>query len=51
MIDEETSENDLERDDDEPKEECGVFGMYAPGTDAARLTFFALFALQHRGQE
>lgn len=32
-------------------EECGVFGVYAPGEDVARLTFFSLFALQHRGQE
>ncbi len=32
-------------------ESCGVFGVYAPGEDVARLTFFALFALQHRGQE
>ncbi len=32
-------------------EACGVFGVYAPGEDVARLTFFALFALQHRGQE
>jgi amidophosphoribosyltransferase len=30
---------------------CGVFGVYAPNEDIARLTFFALFALQHRGQE
>ncbi len=30
---------------------CGVFGAYAPNEDVARLTFFALFALQHRGQE
>jgi amidophosphoribosyltransferase len=30
---------------------CGVFGVYAPGEDVARLTYFALFALQHRGQE
>jgi amidophosphoribosyltransferase len=37
--------------DDKPKEECGVFGVYAPGRDAARLTFFGLYALQHRGQE
>ncbi|MCJ7795525.1 MAG: class II glutamine amidotransferase, partial [Thermoleophilia bacterium] len=34
-----------------PREECGVFGIYAPERDVARLTFFALFALQHRGQE
>ncbi|MFC1962671.1 amidophosphoribosyltransferase [Chloroflexota bacterium] len=32
-------------------ESCGVFGVYAPKEDVARLTFFALFALQHRGQE
>ncbi len=36
---------------DRPHEECGVFGVYAPGRDVARLTFFALYALQHRGQE
>ena len=32
-------------------EACGIFGIYAPDEDTARLTFFALFALQHRGQE
>ncbi len=32
-------------------ESCGVFGVYSPDEDVARLTFFALFALQHRGQE
>ncbi len=32
-------------------EACGVFGIYAPGEDVARLTFFGLYALQHRGQE
>ncbi len=37
--------------DDKPHEECGVFGICAPGEDVARLTFFALHALQHRGQE
>jgi amidophosphoribosyltransferase len=37
--------------DDSPHDECGVFGIYAPEMDVARLTFFALFALQHRGQE
>ena len=37
--------------DDSPKEECGVFGIYAPGEEVARVTFFGLFALQHRGQE
>ena len=34
-----------------PKEECGVFGVWAPGDDVARLTYFGLFAQQHRGQE
>ncbi len=45
---------DLSWDHDEldrPHEACGVFGIYAPDADAARQTFFALFALQHRGQE
>jgi amidophosphoribosyltransferase len=30
---------------------CGVFGVRAPGRDVARLTYFGLYALQHRGQE
>jgi amidophosphoribosyltransferase len=30
---------------------CGVFGIHAPGRDVARLAYFALYALQHRGQE
>jgi len=34
-----------------PEEACGVFGVYAPGEDVARLTYFGLHALQHRGQE
>ncbi len=33
------------------KECCGLFGVYAPGEDVARLTFFGLYTLQHRGQE
>jgi amidophosphoribosyltransferase len=36
---------------DRPHEECGIFGIYAPGREVARLSFFALYALQHRGQE
>jgi amidophosphoribosyltransferase len=36
---------------DGPRDECGVFGVYAPESDVARLAFFALYALQHRGQE
>jgi amidophosphoribosyltransferase len=34
-----------------PRDECGVFGIYAPEHDVARLAYFALYALQHRGQE
>ena len=37
--------------DEKIHEECGVFGVWAPGRDVARLTYFALRALQHRGQE
>jgi amidophosphoribosyltransferase len=32
---------------DGPRDECGVFGVYAPGHDVARLSYFALYALQH----
>lgn len=38
-------------DDVELHEACGVFGIWAPGRDVARMTFFGLQALQHRGQE
>lgn len=34
-----------------PREACGVFGIYAPGHDVANLTYYGLYALQHRGQE
>ncbi len=37
--------------DDRPHEECGVFGVYAPGEVVSKLTYFGMFALQHRGQE
>ena len=33
------------------REKCGVFGVYAPNEDVARLTYFGLHSLQHRGQE
>ncbi len=36
---------------DKPQHECGVFGAYTPGEQGARIAFFALYALQHRGQE
>ena len=38
-------------DRDGPRDECGVFGIYAPESEVARLAYFALYALQHRGQE
>ena len=37
--------------DDHPHEECGVIGVFAPNEDVARMAFFGLYALQHRGQE
>jgi amidophosphoribosyltransferase len=36
---------------DGPRDECGVFGVYAPESEVSRLAYFALYALQHRGQE
>jgi amidophosphoribosyltransferase len=36
---------------DDIREECGVIGIYAPNEDVARMAFFGLYALQHRGQE
>ncbi len=41
----------VEPDRDGPRDECGVFGIAAAGLDVARLTYFGLYALQHRGQE
>jgi amidophosphoribosyltransferase len=37
--------------DEGPREACGLFGVWAPGEDVARLIYFGLYALQHRGQE
>src|SRR5262245_54940107 len=34
-----------------PQDECGIFGVWAPGEEVAKLTYFGLYALQHRGQE
>ncbi|WP_017315935.1 amidophosphoribosyltransferase [Mastigocladopsis repens] len=45
------SVNNHENRPDKPEEACGVFGIYAPGEDVAKLTYFGLYALQHRGQE
>lgn len=38
-------------EDDHPHDHCGVFGVWAPGEDVSRLTYFGLYALQHRGQQ
>ena len=45
-----TAEQPLQ-DENEPREECGVFGVWAPGEEVAKLTYYGLYALQHRGQE
>lgn len=42
---------DVPNKSDKPKEYCGVFGVYAPTEEVAKLAYFGLFALQHRGQE
>lgn len=34
-----------------PREACGIFGIFGPGEDVARITYFGLYSLQHRGQE
>jgi amidophosphoribosyltransferase len=44
-------QTDLNFEGDDLHEECGVFGIFAPGCDVARFTYFAIYALQHRGQE
>jgi len=38
-------------EDRPPREACGVFGVWAPGEDVAKLAYYGLYALQHRGQE
>jgi amidophosphoribosyltransferase len=42
---------DLDSDDRPPRDACGVFGVWSPGEDVAKLAYFGLYALQHRGQE
>jgi amidophosphoribosyltransferase len=37
--------------DDQPQEECGLIGVFAPNEDVATMAYYGLFALQHRGQE
>ncbi len=43
--------HDLNPGDRHPQDECGVFGVWSPGEDVAKLAYFGLYALQHRGQE
>src|SRR5258708_30830871 len=38
-------------DENPPGEECGVFGVWAPGEEIAKMTYFGLYALQHRAQQ
>ena len=45
------SQIEFDINEDHPHEECGVIGIFAPNEDVARMTFFGLYALQHRGQE
>ena len=43
--------HDLDPREPGPQDACGVFGVWAPGEEVAKLTYFGLYALQHRGQE
>ncbi|WP_114560397.1 amidophosphoribosyltransferase [Desertihabitans aurantiacus] len=43
--------HDIDPEERGPQDACGVFGVWAPGEEVAKLTFFGLYALQHRGQE
>jgi amidophosphoribosyltransferase len=43
--------DDFIPDEAPPRDACGVFGVWAPGEEVAKLTYFGLYALQHRGQE
>jgi len=43
--------HDLYPDDKQPQDACGVFGVWAPGEQVSKMTYFGLYALQHRGQE
>jgi amidophosphoribosyltransferase len=43
--------HDLDPDDRPPKDACGVFGVWSHGEEVAKLAYFGLYALQHRGQE
>jgi amidophosphoribosyltransferase len=43
--------HELDPQDQGPQDACGVFGVWAPGEEVAKLAYFGLYALQHRGQE
>jgi amidophosphoribosyltransferase len=43
--------HDLDHESPGPQDACGVFGVWAPGEEVAKLTYFGLYSLQHRGQE
>jgi amidophosphoribosyltransferase len=43
--------DDLDPADRPPRDACGVFGVWSPGEEVAKLAYFGLYALQHRGQE
>ncbi|NYI70681.1 amidophosphoribosyltransferase [Naumannella cuiyingiana] len=43
--------DELDPHDRGPQDECGVFGVWAPGEEVGKLAYFGLYALQHRGQE
>jgi amidophosphoribosyltransferase len=43
--------HDTDPHDRSPQDACGIFGVWAPGEEVAKLTYFGLYALQHRGQE
>jgi len=43
--------HELDPNDQGPQDACGVFGVWAPGEDVSKLTYYGIYALQHRGQE
>ena len=43
--------HDIDPQDRGPQDACGVFGVWAPGEDVAKLSYYGIYALQHRGQE
>jgi len=43
--------HEIDPNDRGPQDACGVFGVWAPGEDVAKLSYYGIYALQHRGQE